>query len=227
MIKNTIEDEGRVFKIKLMPNIKNLNEMIVTLPILFGSDSKNLMQKYFSCVQNEMGYVEVFMFGIKLYQSINMAKKGHYANSKGQIICSLDDDKPELYFGDSDGNFVSKYSLSMEDNGLIEYNDIVLVDPFNPYDLKSHKYLTYKVESKKVPGLDKPLMDFTNVGWSEGDILLKSVDDKERILSLYNDSISMEDEINIYKNSLLESNPGVIFGEDARRLGNKNRFTIK
>lgn len=204
MMKITLADVGKEFKLKFVPNIKDLKTMVHELPILYKS-SPILVFNYFANILNGNNIVETFMFGKVLKKAIDSAMHGHYANSKGQIISK---DKPDNYFGDEMGNFVS---LEMENN-LLEYTNIIKVEIFNPFDFKCSKYLSFKVDS--VNDSNTQFIRIKNIGFVEGEILLKSEEDKDKILALYDNSISMEEEINNYKNSF---DSETIFGEDATK----------
>jgi len=200
-------EKNKEHKIHFMPNISNPNNSIKQLTITAKINPQHIAKMFFSYVLLD-DKIDILRYGNIIKKYINKLARGFYGNSDGFFIS---DDYVDNYYSTSDKSDIitEKMYDKLFDNKKLTYNkhnDIVYYGPMNIFDVKCEYNIYIKTTSVE------KYLHITHVGLSKCSPLYNDGDDKESIKKMWDNIITLDEEIQKYK---LENDADMFFDDEA------------
>ena len=209
------------YKIRLMPNIKDMKNPALELKSTNKSENAFLMKKYFSYVLNE-DKLDSLVYGHQIFKYIHATRKGFYGTYDGFLITeNTSGDKPEFYYANED---FSKISLESDIDGeLKKYFDVIEYEPINLFDIKSEYTLSIKTRE------NHGFLELYNIGLEITEPLYVEGDNKDTITSLWNNVETLNEIKDNYKEELIKENKDYdfLFGDESQKYYYDKLYKMK
>lgn len=180
-------ERNKEYEIKLMPNYFDVSNHIQTV----DSEKNKLFKIYVSYFLNDEGKIDIIRLPKMIIEYIQKCYRGFYGTSEGYYLCGLEAEGVlrNFYYANKDKSEICLYDNEIDKNvqRFTKYYDIIEYKRFILCDLRGEYKLHFK--TCDVMGF----MKVYNIGLTKCEPLYKEGDDKNKILSLYDNVYQLKD----------------------------------
>ena len=203
----SIRDKGKQFTLRFMPDINEPGKFMRYIRYQAVGDKRpnRIYTVYITHAMSE-GQIHTYKIPRRLYEMIDNAWHGYYGTPDGRYICSRQQDILG-YLATPDLNRIVPVSDECEEAGddekdMVWFNDQVLYEPRNPYDMKSGLVLNFTVDTVMVGNLEMFKLD--DLRWAFIEPLYKEGDDKDAIIKLYDGVMTLVEACDVERNGMCD-----------------------